>query len=248
VWNLGGTSDDYIYLSFGQIVHFLDNHEGGNTYNVGTVKEYYYDANAETKTGSGEDQIGNFIQQRITGHNLNDVAVVFDIDGTLNVDRNMPIEEKTAAQLAELLIMGVDIQIITGKSEEEFEERRVFVPLIDELKRRNSLSCINGMIVYTSDGAGKFVFNENGNLVIDKEYSDPFSEDEASVMEKVIHEIAEELNKTYGLKESGIVPYIRNFGNLKFNFSPYGSTDRSQYAFENDPGQESRGQTHCPSC
>lgn len=43
VWTLGGTPDDRIYVSNNRILHFMDNHEGGNDYIMGEVAEYLVD-------------------------------------------------------------------------------------------------------------------------------------------------------------------------------------------------------------
>ncbi|MDD4895132.1 MAG: hypothetical protein PHW54_07480, partial [Candidatus Omnitrophica bacterium] len=158
----------------------------------------------------------------------------FDIDNTLTADRNVPIAIEVAAVFYQLLKRNMSITLITGKSEEELEDYDTLGPLYNYCRKEEYL--LNNLIIYTSDGAGKFRVRENYRLEMDSVFSRTFPEEEAIILSEVINYLSAELDARYHLSAQGIQPFIRNFSNLKYNFSPYGNKDKSQYAFEKDPG------------
>ena len=160
-------------------------------------------------------------------------ASAFDIDNTVNRGRNRIIAEEICASLLKLLSLGKRIYFVSGKSIEEIIEYNMFFPLLD-LLTRSGIS-LASVVIYTSDGAGKFTFNERREPIMDLSYSLPFTAAEAIALAEAIAEVSQELERRYSLSSQGIGPFVRNFGNLKYNYSPYGNMDKNQYSFESDP-------------
>lgn len=174
------------------------------------------------------------IAELIRGYSLKDTVLAFDIDGTLNRERHGKLDDGVVAKFIELLEKGANIQIITGKSRDELYEYKILDPLIDALRQKGKIDLIKGTVIYGSDGGGRFIFNKNGDLALDRKYSNPFTPKEMKIIEEVVEAMAGAFKKAYGVK-----PFCRNFDNIKYNFSPYGNEkeDVLHYAFENDPAE-----------
>lgn len=143
---------------------------------------------------------------------------VFDIDGTI-ADRSQPIDDEMAGLLCAMIKDGIVIKVVTGKAIEEIKRIGIFEPLLAKMKQEGIEERIT---LYTSNGAGKFYIDQDGNYFKDKGYDYSFTGDEIVSIMSVLTGMERELDGEYSLSAIGIDSYIEMFGNRQVNFSPYG--------------------------
>lgn len=170
---------------------------------------------------------------------LKELIYVFDIDGTL-CERSLPIDRDVAMLLIELLKKGLKVRVVTGRSKEEIEKLGIFKQLVIELKKINRMDLLEGVVIYTSYGAGKIRMTKEGGFIVDTQYNYGFTDLETKAIEEVVKEMAVELDSKFNLTHSGIFPYI-SVSNLKVDFCPYGR-DVDQYDIRRFPNRLSRNE------
>jgi len=165
----------------------------------------------------------------------NSIAVAFDIDNTTNRKRNTPLDETVCELLVQLLKAGIidRIHFISGKSIDEIYDYKIFDHLMNLLDREGI--SLDAIALYASDGAALFTFEQDRSPRLDTEYSMPLDEAALAALESAIGEMSNELEEKHGLASQGVRPFIHNFGDYKYNYSPWGNKDKSQYAYENNP-------------
>ncbi|MFA5147201.1 MAG: phosphotransferase [Candidatus Omnitrophota bacterium] len=160
--------------------------------------------------------------------------LVFDVDMTLNRKRNTVIDEEAAELLYQLVVLGKQVRVISGRSLDEFKEKKTFEPLLRRLREKNIQF---DLVVYASDGAEKFIIHRDGTITVDDDYNRPFTNWESRQILDVIRTLDRRIAQEQGLRTKGIPSFIDNYKNAKYSWSPYGKRDEDvkEYEFEKRP-------------
>lgn len=178
------------------------------------------------------DKINDVAASEAAGLAADTDTLVFDIDETLNTGRGKQITPELARLLFDFAAnRGKKIRIISGRSIREIEEGNVLGPLVEMLQNHSKKV---DMVIYASEGAGKYSMNPDGTFTPDEGYNRPFSRHEADIINRILETKHAGMEREQELSRRGIDKYIVNEAGIKFAYSPYGKLFADEYLFEKD--------------
>ncbi|MFA6635991.1 MAG: radical SAM protein [Candidatus Omnitrophota bacterium] len=158
-------------------------------------------------------------------------ALAFDIDRTITRERRESMTEGVATGMLKFCKGGIEsrkkIRIVTGRPLSKVRDNGTLEPFLGKLREMN---IDVDLVVYVSEGAGKYAVTNNGEFIPFEEYNKPFTTFEANRIMEVLRRLSARIGE-----EQGVESQVDKAGDIRFEWRAYGS-DNTEYYFETNPG------------